>query len=197
MKHVVVLIACILPLGGCNKAPEVHEKNASVAEVARAVSQSGVANDLFLHAGEWSVSGTVEEMTIPGLPPEAQAQMKRMMGRNGTTTYNYCLTPAEAKRPGGRFFSGKAQNDCHYEHFTMGGGKIDAAMQCQGQSPGTMRMNVTGTYSADSYVTNVAMDMQGGQEGTMTMKMRSEARRIGECSPADEAKAEEESGTKG
>lgn len=196
MRHFVVLLACIVPLGGCNKSPEVHEKNASVAEVAKAVSQSGVANDLFLRAGEWRVSSTMEEMSIPGLPPEAQAQMKQMMGQHGTTTYTYCLTPAEAKRPGGKFFSGKAQNDCRYEHFTMGGGKIDAAMQCQGQSPGMMRMNISGTYSADTYVTNVAMNMEGGHQGSMSMKMRSEAHHIGECTPADEAKSEQESGTK-
>jgi Protein of unknown function (DUF3617) len=196
MKYAVCVIACAALLAGCHK-PQVHETNASVEQVANAVSQSGVANDLYLHAGEWQVTGTVEEMNIPGLPPEAQAQMKKAMGQTQTTNYQYCLTPEEAKKPRGKFFSGKDANNCRYDHFTMGGGKIDAAMTCQGQGPGSMNMAVTGTYSPDSYATHVAMNMQGSPAGSMTMKVRSEAKRIGECTAADEAKARRESGTNG
>ena len=45
-------------------------------------------------------------------------------------TYDYCLTPEQAKRPQGKFFNEQAANNCRYDHFTMGGGKIDAAMRC-------------------------------------------------------------------
>ena len=40
MKYAVLMIACALPLAACNK-PQVNEKNASVADVANAVSKSG------------------------------------------------------------------------------------------------------------------------------------------------------------
>ena len=194
MKHAVAVIAFAAALAACNKGPEVREKNASVEKVANAVSESGVANDIYLRAGEWKVDATVEEMDIPGLPPEAQSQMKQVMGQRGTTSYQYCLTPEQAKKPGGKFFNRQADRNCRYDHFNMGGGKVDAVMRCAAPQ-GSMSMAINGTYSPDSYSTHVSMNMQGAQK--MTMKMRSEARRVGECSPEDEARAKEDSGTKG
>src|SRR3954466_8723543 len=195
MKHLAFVVAVVVALGGCNKSPEVQEKNASLEQVANAVRNSGVADDLYLKAGEWRVSGTLEEMNIPGLPPEAQEKMKQVMGQHGDMTYDYCLTPEQAKRPGGKFFSGKAEKNCRYDHFTMGGGKIDAVMRCAA-SEGAMTMSITGSYSPESYSTHVAMNMEGGPS-RMTMKMRSEAHRTGQCTPEDEARAKADSGTKG
>ena len=194
MKRTVVIIACSLVITGCNKSPQVNERNASVEKVANAVSESGVANDLYLKAGEWKVDAAVEEMEIPGLPPEAQTEMKKVMGQRGSTSYQYCLTPEQAKKPGGKFFNRQADKNCRYDHFTMGGGKIDAVMRCAAPE-GSMSMTIDGTYSADSYSTHVAMNMEGAQK--MTMKMRSEAHRVGECTPEDAARAKEDSGTKG
>jgi Protein of unknown function (DUF3617) len=195
MKKIAVVIACAAALTGCNKG-SVHEQNASVAQVANAVAASGVANDILLHPGEWRVSGTLEEMTIPGMPPEAQSAMKQAIGKQGKMTYDYCLTPEQAKRPQGKFFNDKAANNCRYDHFIMGGGKIDAVMRCDGK-PSSTTMTIDGTYGADNYSTHVQMNMQGGPQGAMSMKMRSEARRIGECTPEDKAEAERQSGTKG
>jgi hypothetical protein len=78
----------------------------------------------------------------------------------------------------------------------MGGGKIDAVMHCDAQ-PSSMTMTIDGTYGGDSYETHVKMDMAGGPQGSMSMKMRSEAKRIGECTPADKAEAEKDQGTNG
>ena len=197
MNKLILLTASLATLAGCNKGPEVHETNASVAEIANAVSQSGAARDMYMRAGEWRVSGVLEEMNIPGMPAEARAEMKRVMGDQQKMTFQYCLTPEQAKRPGGRFFSGKEAKNCRYEHFTMGGGKIDAVMNCAGDKAQAMTMAVTGTYSPDSYESRVTMEMKGSPEGTMTMKMRSEARRIGECTAKDLARARAEAGTKG
>jgi hypothetical protein len=196
MRYSAIVIACSAVLAGCSKSPQVHEKNASVAEVASAVRQSGVASDIFLRAGEWRVSGTMEEMNIPGLPPEAQAEMKKAMGEHGNMTYQYCLTPEEAKEPRGKFFSGKAQNNCRYDHFTMGGGKIDALMRCNEVS-GAMTMAIAGTYSPEDYSSHLTMNMLDGSQRGMSMRMRSEAHRVGECTAAEKAKAEKDSGTKG
>ena len=195
MKSAAILIACALPLAACNKGPQVDAKNASVAEVAEKVRDAGVASDNFMRAGEWRASATIEEMNIPGMPPEAQKQMKQAMGQHQNTTYQYCLTPAEAQRPNGKFFTGKEANNCRYDHFTMGGGKIDAVMQCQSDKTHSMTMTIEGAYSPDSYSTHVAMNMQGGREGGMTMKMRSEAHRVGECT-SDELKMASQGGEK-
>ncbi|HEY7005250.1 MAG TPA: DUF3617 domain-containing protein [Sphingomicrobium sp.] len=194
MKSTTVIMACSAALAACNKGPDVHEKNASVEQVANAVSASAARNDLILTAGEWKVDATVEEMNIPGLPAQAQSEMKQVMGQRGNTSYQYCLTAEQAKKPGAKFFSRQADRNCRYDHFNMGGGKIDAVMRCAAPA-GSMSMTIDGTYSPDSYSTHVSMVMEG--EKKMTMKMRSEARRVGQCTPEDEARAKAESGTKG
>jgi hypothetical protein len=195
MNRSIVFAACAAALAGCNKAPQVHEKNASVEQVANAVARSGVADDLYLKAGAWQVTSTLEEMGIPGLSPEAQSGMKRLMGSRGNAKYRFCLTPEQAKRPGGKFFNRQADKNCRYDHFTMGKGKIDAVMRCAAPE-GSMTMSIAGNYSADSYSTRVAMEM-GASEGTMKMKMRSEAHRVGDCTAEEQALAKAESGTNG
>ena len=195
MKKIAVAIAGAAALAACNKG-SVHQENASVEQVANAVAASGVANDILLHPGEWRVAGTMEEFNIPGMPAEAQSAMKQAMSQHGKMTYDYCLTPEQAKRPQGKFFNNKAANNCRYDHFTMGGGKIDAVMRCEGK-PSSMTMTIEGTYGADNYSTHVQMNMEGGPQGAMSMKMRSEAKRVGECTPEDKAEAERQSGTNG
>ena len=195
MNRMILIAACVAALGGCNKSPEVHEKNASVEQVANAVARSGVAEDLYLKAGAWQVTSTLQEMGIPGLSPEAQKEMKQIMGSRGNANYRFCLTPEQAKRPGGKFFNRQADKNCRYDHFKMGNGKIDAVMRCAAPE-GAMTMTIAGDYSADSYSTQVSMAM-GAREGSMTMKMRSEAHRVGDCTPEDEARAKAESGTNG
>jgi hypothetical protein len=187
MNRTALLIACALPLASCNK-PQVNERNASVADVANAVSKAGIAGESFIRAGQWQVKGTIEEMNVPGMPAQAQAEMKRAMSQVQNNTFEYCVTPEEAKHPAGKMFTGKDSGNCRYDHFTMGSGKFDAAMRCQ--EPGnaqTMTMAMNGTYSPEAYDSHVSMNVAGGPQGSMTMKMRSEARRIGECK-ADTAK---------
>jgi hypothetical protein len=181
MKHSLVLIACASALAACNKGPEIHETNASVADVVNAAQAAGVSSDNVLHAGQWRLKSTMDEMNIPGLPASAQAEMKGVMGEKKVYTVEYCLSAEEAKHPRGKFFTGKESDNCKYDHFDMAGGRIDAVMRCEGKPSGSMKMTVSGTYSPDSYTSRVAMEMSGGREGGMTMKMHSEAHRIGEC----------------
>ena len=181
MKSNVVLIASIAALAACNKSPEVHAQNASVAEVAQKVREAGVADEGFLNPGQWRAVSTLEDMAMPGMTAQAQAQMKQIMGKASNATFEYCLTPEEAKQPSGRFFSGKDKGNCRYEHFNMGDGKIDAVMRCEGDQGGAMTMAMNGTFSPDAYTSHGEMKIDGGREGGMTMKMRTEAKRIGEC----------------
>lgn len=181
MQYSLVLIAGAAALAACNKGPEIHETNASVGDVVNAAHEAGVTTGTFLEAGQWRLKGTMDEMNMPGLPPSAQAEMKRILGERQGYTYEYCLTPEEAKRPRGKFLTGKESDNCKYDHFDMAGGKVDAVMRCEGKPSGTMTMTISGTYSPDSYTSKVAMEMTGGREGGMTMKMHSEAHRIGEC----------------
>jgi hypothetical protein len=99
-----------------------------------------------------------------------------------------CLTPEEARRPGGEFFTGKESKDCRYERFTMAGGKIDAAMKCTVEQA-TQTMTMKGAYTADTYNMQMSMKAEGGEgyDAGMTMRMRVDAKRVGECTGKEAA----------
>lgn len=171
--------ALALALAACG-GPQVHEENASVDEVAAKVREA-TGGGQFIKAGEWKSVSTIEQMEVPGMPPEAAAQMKQAMAKNGNHEFTTCLTEEDVKQPKGKFFTGNDQ--CRYDHFTMGRGKIDAAMRCNAEGAGTQVMAMTGTYTPERYdmrMTMTAENMPGVAAG-MTMKMRVESTRLGAC----------------
>lgn len=173
------LLGGSLVVAACSSEPEVSVKNASVEEVAEKVADAGGA-EVMIRPGQWQTKVTVEDISIPGMPPSAAAQMKGFFAQQRNTTVDYCLTPEEAKRPDGKFF-GEKSNNCRYEHFTMSGGKIDAVMRCEGDGPGIMTMKMSGTYTAENSTTRSDMEVTGSRQGAMRIKAVTEARRIGEC----------------
>jgi len=181
MRHAAfVLIACAGALVGCNKSPEVKAKDASVEEVTQKVRQAGIDQST-IRPGMWQSKETIEQFDVPGMPPEMVQRMKTMMAENQPHDFQTCLTAEDVKKPKEDFFAG-ANKECRYDHFNMGNGKIDAAMRCGGKQ-GTHVMQMAGTYSPESYQVQTAMKAESAEagEGAMSMRMRVEARRIGEC----------------
>lgn len=177
----------IVPLAlvaGCHKGPEVHADNAIVAEVRDKV-QAATANGAgWLKPGAWKATMTMDEMSLPGLPPEAAARMKQVTA--SAHDMDSCLTPEQARKPGADFWGGKEKN-CQYDHFDMADGKIDIAMTCSGDAEGrgAMTMAMNGRYAPDDY--HLAMQSRAetgpGGMGPMTMKMHLDAKRVGDrCS---------------
>jgi len=76
------------------------------------------------------------------------------------------------------FFAGTNKN-CRYDHFNMGGGKIDAVMKCTEEGM-AQTMTMAGTYSPDTYQMTMAMKSEGGAAAAsgMSMKMRVDAKRV-------------------
>jgi hypothetical protein len=183
--RIIALIACAVPLAACNSSPKVNERNASVAEVAQKVREAGVDQSL-VRPGRWESKVTVEQFDIPGMPAEMAQRMKSMMAEKQEHGFVSCLTPEDVKRPKEDFFAGK-NKECRYDHFTMGGGKIDALMRCDGKSGSAPVMQMAGTYSPDSYQMQTSMKMAGGAgvEG-MSMQLRIDAHRVGECTGKEE-----------
>ena len=105
MKFSTILIACALPLAACNKGPQVDEKDASVAEVAEKVRQSG-SDASFIRAGLWESKVTIEKFEMPGMPPEMVQRMKTMMAQNQEHGFQTCLTAEDVKWPKEDFFAG-------------------------------------------------------------------------------------------
>ena len=176
MKQIALLIACALPLGGCNSDPQVSAENASADDVARKVEAAG-GSSTFVNPGLWRATVTLDEMSMPGMPAQLAEQMKSVQGH--TRTDQQCLTPEEAKRPKEDFFG--AKDNCRYERFSMGNGKIDAVMNCS-ENGGTQKMTMAGTYSGDAYQMQMSLQAaEAGETAGMAMKMRVDAQRIGEC----------------
>ena len=188
MKYAAVALACLVPLAACNNSPSVSVKNASMSEAAKAVGAAG-AGGSFMRAGQWRVTNNLEDIRMPGLPAAEQAQMKRIMGAAQNASVEFCVSPEEAKNPTGKMFSGKESNNCRFDHLTIGGGKFDMAMRCQSdRGPGSMTMQSTGTYTPDERKSQISMNVDGGPGGSMSMKMHSEAKRIGECTGGEKVK---------
>jgi Protein of unknown function (DUF3617) len=177
MKQVLLIAVAATALGACNREPKVDAKDATPAEVAAKVKESGV-DSIAVKPGLWQSKVTIGEVNVPGAPPEMSAAMRGRMSEERT----YCLSPEEAKKPNENFFGGN-QNECRYDHFTMGGGKIDAAMRCTHEQM-TQRINFNGTYTPEAYQLAMDTKVEGGprEMGGMSMSMKVDSRRVGECS---------------
>lgn len=190
MKTILCVIACALPLAACNKGPEINEKNASVAEVAQKVREAAGTQSM-IDPGRWETKVNLLDVDIPGMPPQMATQMKQTMSKMQEHNFASCLTEEDVRRPKEDFFAGNSK-DCRYDHFTMSGGKIDAALRCEGKREGgAMTMTINGSYSRDSYEATTAIDVAGGHEGGMKMRSHSESHRVGQCK-GDEINAKEE-----
>jgi len=171
--HLIWLVP--LALAGCKKN-DVEVKNASVTEVIEKVKQSGAAQTS-LKPGLWEATLKLENVAAPGAPPEVAKAMQGGIGRARTMTE--CLTEEDAKKPFERFVEG-LNKDCRYEHFTMGGGKIDTRLVCAGNGM-NREMAMQGTYGAENYRMRMVTQVSGPEHGHMSMAMSLDAHRTGDC----------------
>ncbi len=179
MRNAVCVIASVVCLSACNKGPTVELHNATTQQVAEAVTKGGVMNsDTMVQPGLWESKTIVQEMNMPGIPQQYLARMKQSMAEHRNQASRHCIKPEDVKKPKEDFFG--ADKSCKYDHFTMGGGKIDMAMVCH-QEESTMNMNVKGTYTPTSYSIDSSMTGSGGAQNGMSMKMHVDAQRVGEC----------------
>ena len=95
-RHVFLAAACALAAIGCNRSPTVNAKNATPAEVAKKVQESG-ADQSMVSAGLWQSKVTIEKLDMPGMPPEMASRMKTMMAQNQAHDFQTCLTAEDVK----------------------------------------------------------------------------------------------------
>lgn len=173
-------LTLLAPLGliaACDSSPEIRADNAKPSEVEAKV-RAATAGGEFVRPGKWLTSITIEEMNIPGMPPEFAAKMKQQQvaGRDVES----CLTADQAKQPKDGVFAG-VDKSCRYDRFTMDGGKIDAAMTCN-QNQTVQKMTMAGSYSRERYDMAMTTRIEGGGPTAGTsMKMKVAARRVGAC----------------
>lgn len=176
MRATIALIPLLL-LAACGDDATVDKKNASTAEVAKSVADAGMK----LKPGRWELTMKIAKLEVEGMPPEAKQAMQQMMGQS--QTFASCLTQEEAEKPDGGFF-GQQGEDCRYDSFTMGDGKIDATMTCKsqgGQAGAAAKMKMAGTYSDSSYDMTMNMDGSAPNGKTMSVAMSMNSKHMGEC----------------
>ncbi|NLR72898.1 DUF3617 domain-containing protein [Novosphingobium sp. ERN07] len=176
MRATIALLP-LLALAACGDDATVEKKDATTAEVAKSVADAGMK----LQPGRWELTMNFKKFDVEGMPPEAKQAMQQMMGQS--RTFASCLTKEEAEKPDGSFF-GQQGEDCRYDSFTMGDGKIDATMTCKGSGSdvGTSaKMKMAGTYSADSYDMTMNMDGTAPNGKTMSIEMAMASKHVGEC----------------
>ncbi|WP_414899802.1 DUF3617 domain-containing protein [Sphingomonas flavalba] len=169
--------APLLLLAACNSGPTVSAENASASEVAQKIAESRVSEGSFISPGQWRTTFNISEMNMPGLPPQALEAMRAHAAK--ASSHESCVTEEQAKKPDPDMFAGKGNENCRYDNFSMGNGKIAGVLRCQG-SPGEMKMTMNGTYGPNAYQMSATVE-QTGPQGKMTMKMDSKAERIGPC----------------
>ena len=175
MKRFALALPLIC-LAACNNN-DVDMKNASPEEVAAEMRDKS-GGDGFVNPGKWQQTVTLIDIEAPGMPPEAKSMMQKAMGE--AQVHEVCLTKEQAKSPKEDFFTGKDQN-CTYEHFKWGDGKIDLKLNCQHPNA-KQTMLLTGDYEPNSYTMNMTANTEGGSAmEKMTMKMKVDAKRVGEC----------------
>ena len=182
MRLVPFALLATLGLAACDRGPEVDLTNATPAEVAKAMKDSGATRTM-VRPGKWSSTVAILEMNSPGMPPEMQQTMKERIGQ--PRTVEACLTADQVDNP--ERMIGAVPASCRYERYTMGNGKMNGKMRCETNGM-VQEMSVSGTYSDDQYslvidnkTTVPAGAVVGQPTGNMAMKIKVDSRRLGEC----------------
>ncbi|MCE7795918.1 DUF3617 domain-containing protein [Sphingobium sufflavum] len=173
-------------LAGCD-SKTVTADNASKAEIAAKVKQSGIVEENFITPGRWRMVMTITDMTIPGMPPEMAKKLKGNLGQS--RNFEHCVTAQEAKKPSEDFFSGDKAAACRYDHFTMGGGKVSMVMQCAHET-GRQTVRMDGRYAPDQYDMTMVSTTQGkpgSPIGGMSFNARLAAKRLGVCTGKEQS----------
>lgn len=194
----LILFATATALSACGQSTKesaaatgtVSLTNASMGEVGEQVAAANKGGAMF-DPGHWEGTVKILDMAIPGmgaglenLPPEMAARLKARMSQGNA--FASCLTPDEAANAR-EALTKNQRGDCTYDHFTMAGGTIDAAMSCK-VGTALQKMTMTGTYSRTDY--HLVSQASGGEgpHGAMAMKMEITAHRTGACTGKEDEK---------
>jgi hypothetical protein len=172
MKYSLMSAAALLALAACGGPEQPSGQDMSAEEVADQLAE------MKIEPGQWEATNEIISASAPGVPADALGQM---IGQK--TTVTNCITPEQAANPNANFLAVQKNSNCTYQDWSMEGGRMMGTMTCSGgQMPGTMVMQMDGTYSDESY--DMTMDMEtSGLPGdiVMTIKARTTGKRIGEC----------------
>ena len=168
-------LAVMAILAACDSSPKVTANNATAQEVQQKVAAAGGVE--MISPGRWEGVMHIAEMSMPGLPPEAQAHMAQARGDQKIIS---CVTPEDVKQSKASMFGGMSK-ECKYDHFALGGGKVDGTATSD-TGGGKMKTTVSGTFASDTYHLAMHSEATGAKAmDGMTMTMSIDAKRVGAC----------------
>ena len=182
LQTVSILALPLLALAACGGGGADADGDGKITKEEVAVEAQAIK----FSAGEWENKVEIVDVSFDEtkLPPEAKgmtgAIVKQMLGQVQTT--KNCLTEEEAKKPGADFLAGAKNDECDYKTFDLSGGRINADIACKGEEAGQQgNIKLSGSYTPTSYDMQMSMVMNSPQTGSMTIKAKNSAKRIGEC----------------
>ena len=121
VSSVMLAAAATFGLAACNRGPSVDLKNATPAEVAKAMKDSG-ADRLLVRPGNWSSTVTIVALDTAQLPPEVAAAINAQIGK--PRTVEACLTEDQVAHP--ERLLARVPAGCRYETYKMSAGRSTA-----------------------------------------------------------------------
>ena len=172
---IATLVLIPLALSACNKKPEQTPAQAASAAAA-------AIGEIRPEPGRYRATTKFTNITIPGLPPAAAAQAKKMFSQTGHSS-EFCITPEQARMGYEEMTRRAAQGKCTYERFSAAGGKLDAAMTCEAGRGMTTKTQVSGTFTTTGSNMTMSADSSapGMPGGGMHMEGTVLTERIGDC----------------
>lgn len=186
LTTVFMLALPALALAACSSGDATKNADGDMSETDVA-TEMAQANSM--QPGQYSATMQIVRFDIPGMPPEALAQMREQMSSSMSVENSYCLTAEEARANREDMLKrlSNAEGDCRFEQFDVDGDAIEGRMVCSGlPGGGQMTMSMNGTMTATT--SDVTMDSQMSNpsvpQANARMVFRVNSRRTGECTTA-------------
>lgn len=179
MRRQIIAAAALVALAGCG---EEKKEPVTADEV---IAESGELETP--RPGQYRTTVEIVDVSIPGLPAAQAEQMKSMMGNMSAQASAYCLTEQEARKGFEdsirKMTEGSGGMKCEFEDFAVDGGKIAAALACQGPQGMSADIALDGTASAEASAMRMKMTQKTAMipGGEMRMEMKMDSRRVGDC----------------
>lgn len=180
-------VAVALALSGCGEkeeasTPVANNNPQSSEQVASAMGK------VTIKPGEWEITQQVVDLQVTGAPKEMPVEAMRS-AMSKVNVIKHCITPEQAAKPNADFLAAQKDSKCTYSGFNMDGGVINGSVTCPGGQGGKMTATMQGIYQPTSYALTMDMNMAGMSPGmNMVMKMKTNGKRIGECTAEQKEK---------
>lgn len=156
--------------------------------------KSKLADAPTLRPGQYESSFQITRFDVPGVPAEAQAQLRQMMTSAAQVQQSYCLTEEQAERGAQDMFRelSKTNGECQFDRFDVDGNQVEGRLTCVARGGGRVEMAMSGTMADTSSEIEMTANITDPNmpQGRATMVMTVASRRTGDCTAESRAAAE-------